>query len=56
MGPYEAMRLITFKFNQSAIQDLVLERQTSRGGMSNWLYLIGSFCFVAGTLLNMVQR
>jgi hypothetical protein len=31
-------------------------RQTSRGGMSNWLYLIGSFCFVAGTLLNMVQR
>jgi hypothetical protein len=31
-------------------------RQTSRGSMSNWLYLIGSFCFVAGTLLNMVQR
>lgn len=24
--------------------------------MSDWLYLIGSFCFVAGTLLNMVQR
>ena len=23
--------------------------------MSNWLYLIGSFCFVAGTLLNMVD-
>jgi hypothetical protein len=32
------------------------ERQTSRGSMSDWLYLIGSFCFVAGTLLNMVQR
>jgi hypothetical protein len=23
--------------------------------MSNWLYLIGSFCFVAGTLLNMLD-
>ena len=30
-------------------------RQTSRGSMSNWLYLIGSFCFVAGTLLNMAD-
>jgi hypothetical protein len=31
-------------------------RQTSRDSMSNWLYLIGSFCFVAGTLLDMMQR
>jgi hypothetical protein len=40
-------------------------RETSGGRMTNWLYLssmsdwlylIGSFCFVAGTLLNMVER
>jgi hypothetical protein len=31
-------------------------RQTSRGSMSDWLYLIGSFCFVAGTIISMVQR
>ena len=56
MSLYEAKCRITFKFNQSAIQDLSPgARQTSRGSMSNWLYLIGSFCFVAGTLLNMAD-
>jgi hypothetical protein len=35
---------------------LYLALQTSRGSMSDWLYLIGSFCFVAGTIFNMVQR
>jgi hypothetical protein len=46
--------LVFLRFSQ--VNQVQPARQTSRGSMSNWLYLIGSFCFVAGTLLNMVQR
>ncbi len=57
MSLYEAMCRITFKSNSARDpRPQPGERQTSRGSMSDWLYLIGSFCFVAGTIINMVQR
>ena len=52
---YEATCRLRFQPNRDSRPSLE-ERQPSRGSMSDWLYLIGSFCFVAGTLLNMVQR
>jgi hypothetical protein len=56
MNLRDAMCRIAFKFKHTAIQSLLEQAKLSRGSMSNWLYLIGSFCFVAGTLINMVQR